>query len=181
MTHTDIKGLGYVKISTNDMARWRTFAFDVLGFAKGSGPDENALYLRLDERAARIVVVEGERDEIVNIGWEVADHAALRRVQEALEKNGTEVEQLSLAEADARRVEEVIAFTDPGGAAIEVFHGAILDHSPVVTPFGARFVTGAQGLGHVVLPVMDSAASFDFYTEVLGFYPRGAFRLPAPP
>ena len=42
MTHTDIKGLGYVKISTNDMARWRTFAFDVLGFAKGSGPDENA-------------------------------------------------------------------------------------------------------------------------------------------
>ena len=109
MTHTDIKGLGYVKISTNDMARWRTFAFDVLGFAKGSGPDENALYLRLDERAARIVVVEGERDEIVNIGWEVADHAALRRVQEALEKNGTEVEQLSLAEADARRVEEVIA------------------------------------------------------------------------
>ncbi|MER2207656.1 MAG: 2,3-dihydroxybiphenyl 1,2-dioxygenase, partial [Rhodococcus sp. (in: high G+C Gram-positive bacteria)] len=38
MTHTDIKGLGYVKISTNDMARWRTFAFDVLGFAKGSGP-----------------------------------------------------------------------------------------------------------------------------------------------
>ena len=181
MTHTDIKGLGYVKISTNDMARWRTFAFDVLGFAKGSGPDENALYLRLDERAARIVVVEGERDEIVNIGWEVADHAALRRVQEALEKNGTEVEQLSLAEADARRVEEVIAFTDPGGAAIEVFHGAILDHSPVVTPFGARFVTGSQGLGHVVLPVMDSAASFDFYTEVLGFYPRGAFRLPAPP
>lgn len=181
MTRTDIKGLGYVKISTNDMARWRTFAFDVLGFAKGSGPDENALYLRLDERAARIVVVEGERDEIVNIGWEVADHAALRRVQEALEKNGTEVEQLSLAEADARRVEEVIAFTDPGGAAIEVFHGAILDHSPVVTPFGARFVTGSQGLGHVVLPVMDSAASFDFYTEVLGFYPRGAFRLPAPP
>ena len=95
-------------------------------------------------------------------------------------KNGTEVEQLSLAEADARRVEEVIAFTDPGGAAIEVFHGAILDHSPVVTPFGARFVTGSQGLGHVVFPVMDSAASFDFYTEVLGFYPRGAFRLPAP-
>lgn len=94
MTHTDIKGLGYVKISTNDMERWRTFAFDVLGFAKGSGPDENALYLRLDERAARIVVVEGERDEIVSIGWEVADRNALRRVQAALEKFGTEVEQL---------------------------------------------------------------------------------------
>ena len=40
----------------------------------------------------------------------------------------------------------------PTGTTIEVFHGAVLDHSPVVTPFGARFVTGAQGLGHVVLP-----------------------------
>ncbi len=39
---TDIKGLGYVKIQTNDLERWRTFAFDVLGFAQGTGPDEDA-------------------------------------------------------------------------------------------------------------------------------------------
>ncbi|MBN7452383.1 VOC family protein, partial [Mycobacteroides abscessus] len=57
----------------------------------------------------------------------------------------------------------------------------VLDHSPVVTPYGARFVTGAQGLGHVVLPVTDPEGAFTFYTEVLGFRPRGAFRIPAPP
>lgn len=68
MVGTDIKGLGYVTISTNNMDRWRTFAFDVLGFAKGSGPDNNALYVRLDERAARIIVVPGDTDEIVSIG-----------------------------------------------------------------------------------------------------------------
>ncbi|NLE82338.1 MAG: 2,3-dihydroxybiphenyl 1,2-dioxygenase, partial [Rhodococcus sp.] len=84
-------------------------------------------------------------------------------------------------EADARRVEEVITFQDPSGAVLEVFHGAVLDHSPVVTPFGARFVTGTQGLGHVVLPVTDPDASFEFYTKTLGFLPRGAFRLPTPP
>ncbi len=27
----------------------------------------------------------------------------------------------------------------------------------------------------------DLQGTFDFYTEVLGFLPRGAFRLPAPP
>jgi 2,3-dihydroxybiphenyl 1,2-dioxygenase len=51
----------------------------------------------------------------------------------------------------------------------------------VVTPFGATFVTGTQGLGHVVLPTMDPAAAFAFYGETLGFLPRGAMRLPAPP
>ncbi len=178
---TDIKGLGYVKIQTADMDRWRTFAFDVLGFAEGSGPDENALYLRMDERAARITVVPGDTDAIVTIGWEVRDHAALVRVQEAVTAAGIAVKPLSVEEADARRVEEVITFEDPTGATLEIFHGAVLDHSPVVTPFGAKFVTGAQGLGHVVLPTMDPNGAFGFYTEVLGFLPRGAFRIPAPP
>jgi 2,3-dihydroxybiphenyl 1,2-dioxygenase len=63
----------------------------------------------------------------------------------------------------------------------EVFFGPALDHSPVVTPFGSTFVTGTQGLGHVVLPTMDPAGAFAFYSEVLGFKPRGAMRLPAPP
>lgn len=178
---TDLKALGYVKVQTNDIERWPTFAFDVLGFAEGSGPDEDTLYLRVDERAARIIVAPGETDEIVTIGWEVRDHAALMRVAEAVEAAGIAVKPLSVEEADARRVEEVITFTDPAGATLEVFHGAVLDHSPVVTPFGAKFVTGAQGLGHIVLPTMDPAGTFSFYTDVLGFLPRGAFRIPAPP
>ncbi|EOM76559.1 biphenyl-2,3-diol 1,2-dioxygenase [Rhodococcus rhodnii] len=178
---TDLKALGYVKVQTNDMDRWRTFAFDVLGFAEGSGPDPDALYLRMDERSSRIVVVPGETDEIVAIGWEVRDHAALERVRESVERAGVAVKPLSVEEADARRVEEVITFQDPNGTALEVFHGAVLDHSPVVTPFGAKFVTGSQGLGHAVLPVMDPNASFEFYTDVLGFLPRGAFRIPTPP
>ncbi|OZC32074.1 biphenyl-2,3-diol 1,2-dioxygenase [Gordonia polyisoprenivorans] len=178
---TDIKALGYIKIQTNEMDRWRAFAFDVLGFAPGSGPDENALYLRMDERAARIVVVPGETDEVVDIGWEVRDAAALERVTARVEGAGVAVNPLSVEEADARRVEAAISFTDPTGATVEIFHGPILDHSPVVTPFGARFVTGSQGLGHVVLPTMDPGGAFEFYTEVLGFLPRGAMRLPAPP
>jgi 3,4-dihydroxy-9,10-secoandrosta-1,3,5(10)-triene-9,17-dione 4,5-dioxygenase len=177
---SDIHSLGYLKVQTNDIDRWRTFAFNVLGFAQGSGPDPAALYLRMDERPARIVVVEGETDQVVTVGWEVRDHPALMRVQEALERAGVGVKPLSQEDVDNRRVEEAITFCDPAGATIEVFHGAVLDHSPVVTPFGARFVTGDQGMGHVVLPATDPNGTFAFYTDVLGFRSRGSMRVPAP-
>jgi 2,3-dihydroxybiphenyl 1,2-dioxygenase len=174
------KSLGYVTIQTADIDRWRQFAFGVLGFAEGKGPDPSALYLRMDERAARIIITPGDGDRIVTVGWEVRDHAALEHVKEVLDGAGVAYKQLSQTEADDRRVEEVVTFDDPAGTTLEVFHGAVLDHSPVVTPFGARFVTGDQGLGHVVLPAMDAPGLFDFYTQVLGFVSRGAFRVPLP-
>ncbi len=176
-----IKSLGYVTIQATDIERWRHFAFGVIGFAQGTGPDPDALYLRMDERAARIIVTPGATDKIVTVGWEVRDHAALEEAKRALETAGTPYKDLSLADADARRVEEVIAFEDPAGTSLEVFHGPVLDHSPVITPFGAKFVTGGQGLGHVVLPALDVNGLFAFYTEVLGFRSRGAFRVPVPP
>jgi 3,4-dihydroxy-9,10-secoandrosta-1,3,5(10)-triene-9,17-dione 4,5-dioxygenase len=177
---TDLKSLGYITISTNDVDRWRHFAFGVLGFAEGKGSDPSALYLRMDERAARIVVVPGETERVLTIGWEVRDRAALQRIKATLDGAGVAFKQLSLDEAEERRVEEAIAFEDPAGHTLEVFHGPVLDHSPVITPFGAKFVTGDQGLGHVVLPAMDPNGLFDFYTDVLGFRSRGAFRVPLP-
>jgi 3,4-dihydroxy-9,10-secoandrosta-1,3,5(10)-triene-9,17-dione 4,5-dioxygenase len=177
---SDLKSLGYITISTKDIDRWRQFAFGVLGFAEGKGPDSSALYLRMDERAARIIIVPGETDRVITVGWEVRDHAALQRVKAALDGAGVAFKELSVQEADARRVEEVITFEDPAGTTLEVFHSAVLDHSPVVTPFGAKFVTGDQGLGHVVVPATDPNGLVDFYTEVLGFRSRGAFRVPLP-
>jgi 3,4-dihydroxy-9,10-secoandrosta-1,3,5(10)-triene-9,17-dione 4,5-dioxygenase len=176
-----IKSLGYITVAASDIERWHHFAFNVLGFAQGTGPDESALYLRMDERAARIIVVPADVDRIVTVGWEVRDHADLEDVKSALDAAGIAFKQLSLEEADARRVEEVIAFEDPAGTSLEVFHGAVLDHSPVITPFGAKFVTGEQGLGHVVLPALNVNGLFEFYTEVLDFKSRGAFRVPVPP
>jgi 3,4-dihydroxy-9,10-secoandrosta-1,3,5(10)-triene-9,17-dione 4,5-dioxygenase len=178
---SEIKSLGYITVAASDIERWRQFAFGVLGFAEGKGPDPSALYLRMDERAARIVVVPGEVDRVVTVGWEVRDHAALQRVKATLDAAGVPFKELSLAEADERRVEEVITFDDPAGTTLEVFYGSVLDHSPVITPFGARFVTGDQGLGHVVVPALDPNGLFDFYTDVLGFRSRGAFRVPVPP
>ena len=174
---TDIRGLGYVRIQTRDVARWRELVVDGLGMAVGTGPESDGLYLRIDERHSRLIVLPGDTDRALAVGWEVRDEFALRRVREAVEKAGISVEVLSEEESTYRDAEQVIAFDDPGGTRTEVFFGPVLDHSPLVTPFGGTFHTGPEGLGHVVLPSAMFAESYEFYTEVLGFLPRGATRL----
>jgi 3,4-dihydroxy-9,10-secoandrosta-1,3,5(10)-triene-9,17-dione 4,5-dioxygenase len=72
----------------------------------------------------------------------------------------------------------MITFTDPSGNRLEVFHGAALEHRRVVSPYGHRFVTGEQGLGHVVLSTRDDAEALHFYRDVLGFKLRDSMRLP---
>lgn len=177
----DIRSLGYVRVTTADMTPWRDFAFDRIGFAEGAGPEKEALYLRMDERRGRIVIRPGEEDRVEAVGWEVRDQLALRRVHAAVEEAGIVVKPLSLEDCDLRGVEEAIAFEAPGGTPVEVFHGAALDHSPVANKFGSRWLTDDLGLGHVVVPVSDQDAAYRFYTETLGFLPRGGFRLPTPP
>src|SRR5699024_1061289 len=177
----EIKALGYIEAQTTDMERWRKLAIDVLGFAEGAGPEEDALYLRVDERAARIIVRPGEADQVTVVGGEVRDGGALAGRRAAGEAAGTSVEDLTAEQADARRVESAITVLDPAGIRIEVFHSAVLDHSPVATPHGARFVTGTRGLGHVVIPGPDQDEAYDFYVKTLGLLPRRGVRLDAPP
>ncbi|MDR7303895.1 VOC family protein [Haloactinomyces albus] len=174
---TEIRGLGYLKVQTRDVARWRELTVDALGFQVGSGPHPDGLYLRMDERRARLAVLPGDTDRVLAVGWEVRDGSALDAVARAVETSGTAVKRLSQDEADERGVEQGIAFDDPAGTPTEVFFAPILDHSPVITGFGHRFVTGEQGMGHVVLPTTCMEETVAFYTEVLGFLPRGAIRL----
>ncbi|TDD35056.1 2,3-dihydroxybiphenyl 1,2-dioxygenase [Actinomadura sp. KC06] len=174
---TQIRGLGYLKVQTRHVERWREFALDGLGFAEGGGPDPGGLYLRMDERRARLAVLPGDSDKVLAVGWEVRDQYALAAVREAVEKAGTAVTALTPDEAAERDAEEVIAFTDPGGTPVEVFFGPVLDHSPLRTGFAQKFVTGAMGMGHVVLPTPNFAETVTFYNEVLGFLPRGAMKV----
>jgi 3,4-dihydroxy-9,10-secoandrosta-1,3,5(10)-triene-9,17-dione 4,5-dioxygenase len=175
MTH--ILGLGYLRAQTADLERWREFALEVVGFAEGSGPEADALHLRMDERRARLVLKPGADDRALAIGWEVADQFALQAVRDEVKATGIEVSDVPDDVLEIRGVEEAIAFTCPGGHPTEVFHSPILDHSPLITRHANRFVTDDQGMGHVVLPTTDVDTSLDFYTRVLGFRPRGAITM----
>lgn len=179
---TEIRGLGYVRVQATDTARWRELGFDVLGFAPGSGPEVNALHFRMDERRARITVEHGDADRVTAVGWEVRDEAALRRLAHRLDENGCEYAAMPVEICEHRSVEGGLVMKDPpGGTPLEFFFGPALDHSPVITRYGQKFVTGAQGMGHVVMPTARFDESYRFYTEVLEFLPRGAFRMPTPP
>jgi 3,4-dihydroxy-9,10-secoandrosta-1,3,5(10)-triene-9,17-dione 4,5-dioxygenase len=172
-----MRSLGYLRVEATDVDAWRTFATKVLGVAEGRGPDPDNLYLRIDELSARIVVEPGGEDRLAATGWELADHWALSAAVDRLKEHDVLVETATPAELADRRVQEMVRFADPFGNVLELFHGATYEARPVVTPYGARFVTGAQGLGHVVLPVADDVEGLRFYQDVLGFRLRDSMRL----
>jgi 3,4-dihydroxy-9,10-secoandrosta-1,3,5(10)-triene-9,17-dione 4,5-dioxygenase len=174
---TGIASLGYLRIESADVAAWREFGVRVLGMVEGRGPDAGALYLRMDDFPARLVIVPGEQGRLLGSGWEVAGEAELDRVGRALDEAGVAAKAGTPAELAERRVGQMLRFDDPAGNALEVFCGAALEHRPAASPYGTRFVTGSLGLGHVVLPVSDGEAALRFYTDVLGFRLRDSMRM----
>ena len=173
-----ISSLGYLRIESADPAAWREFGVKILGMTEGRGPEEGAVYLRMDDFPARLVIVPGSADRLLASGWEVRDAQALTAVGRALSDAGVPYKAGTDDELAARRVGAMLTAEDPAGHQLEFFCGAALDSRPSVSPYGNRFVTGDLGLGHVVLPVPDEAA-FGFYTEVLGFRLRDSMRMPA--
>ena len=173
-----IRSLGYLRIEATDMAAWREYGLKVLGMIEGNGANPDALYLRMDDFPARLVIFPGERDRLAQAGWEVANEGELAEIAAALDTAGVVVEKAGDDDLKDRRVNGLIRFDDPSGNTLEVFHGAALEHRRVVSPYGHTFVTGEQGLGHVVLSTRDDEEALHFYRDVLGFKLRDSMRLP---
>nr|WP_042186106.1 iron-dependent extradiol dioxygenase HsaC [Kibdelosporangium sp. MJ126-NF4]CEL17092.1 2,3-dihydroxybiphenyl 1,2-dioxygenase [Kibdelosporangium sp. MJ126-NF4]CTQ91679.1 2,3-dihydroxybiphenyl 1,2-dioxygenase [Kibdelosporangium sp. MJ126-NF4] len=173
-----IRQLAYLRIEATDMAKWREYGLKVLGMVEGKGGDGNALYLRMDDFPARLVIFPGEKDRLAQSGWEAENAAGLDEIRDRLDAAGVPYKEGTPAELAERRVVELIRFDDPSGNTLEVFHGAALEHRRVVSPYGHKFVTAEQGLGHVVLSTHDDEAALRFYRDVLGFRLRDSMRLP---
>ena len=109
VTRSLIQSLGYLRIESADVGAWREFGVRGLGLAEGRGPEPGALYLRMDDFPARLVIVPGERERLLASGWEVADAGALAAVGQALEQAGVPVEAGTAAELGA-------SFFDPATA-----------------------------------------------------------------
>jgi 3,4-dihydroxy-9,10-secoandrosta-1,3,5(10)-triene-9,17-dione 4,5-dioxygenase len=173
-----LKSLGYLRIEATDVAAWREYGLKVLGMVEGAGTIDGALYLRMDDFPARLVIVPGERDHVAASGWECANAAELQDIRDRLDTAGVPYKEGTAEELADRKVVELISFEDPSGNTLEAFHGVALQHRRVVSPYGHRFVTGEQGLGHVVLSTSDDEAALRFYRDVLGFRLRDSMRLP---
>ncbi len=174
----DIRSMGYIRVASTDLDAWRLFAGKVLGLAEGRGPTDGHLYYRIDEVSARIVVFPAEVDELAATGWELADHQALQQARQHLHQAGVEFDEGTTEELADRRVQEMVRFRDPFDNVFELFHGITYEARPVVPPYGATFVTGEQGMGHIVVPVSDDAEALNFYRDVLGFRLRDSMSMP---
>ncbi len=75
-----IGSLGYLRIEASDTGAWREFGARLLGMIEGRGPEPGAVYLRMDDFPARLVIVPGETDRLLASGWEVASEADLAAI-----------------------------------------------------------------------------------------------------
>jgi 2,3-dihydroxybiphenyl 1,2-dioxygenase len=117
------------------------------------------------------------------MGFEVAGPAELEVVRNRLTEGGVAVGAGDPALVAERGALDLISCQDPDGLAVEVFYGPTLrTETPFVSPAGvAAFVTGDQGLGHVVLSTKDVAAARRFYQDILGFRLSDIIRMKAGP
>jgi 2,3-dihydroxybiphenyl 1,2-dioxygenase len=104
------------------------------------------------------------------MGWEVDGAAALDALASRLDDHGVRVQRGTRSLAGERHVRDLVVFDDPAGNRLEAFHGAAAA-TEAFTPGRpiSGFVTGALGMGHVVLNVPDAEVLLPFYRDVLGF------------
>ena len=93
---------------------WREFGVRVLGMVEGRGPDPDAVYLRMDDFPARLVILPGEQDRLLATGWEVADEGALAGVGAgAGSRPACAVKAGTSAECAERRVAQLLRARGP--------------------------------------------------------------------
>lgn len=165
----DIRGLAYVVAESTDLARWKTYAEGVLGMMTAAAPG-GGLYVKMDERHYRFLVLPGGRDGYVASGWEVLGPAAFEAGVASLKASGTRCELGDAAQCALRRVQQLARFEDPSGNRHELVWGFQSDFVRFASPAGVRrFVTDGIGMGHTVLPAPEFEATTRFLREVMGF------------
>jgi 3,4-dihydroxy-9,10-secoandrosta-1,3,5(10)-triene-9,17-dione 4,5-dioxygenase len=174
-----IRSLGYLGIGTPDPDGWVAYANDVIGTMPvgpaGSGQER---LLRLDEHPYRFSVDPADTGGVTRIGWEVGDERGLRKMTQRLSEHGVEVHEGSTEEHADRQVDRMVWFDGPCAVRTEMFIGRRLAPSPFVSPLGVTFVTGDQGMGHVVLKSPNALEAVAFYRDVMGFRLSDVTHLP---
>ena len=165
-----IGSLGYVGFKADDLDAWARFGTETLGMMPVDAP-EGTLRFRIDAQAWRVCVEPGPENDIGFVGFEVAGPPELAALRERLVAAGVEISEPAPEHLKLRGVSGMFACHDPQGLLVEIYYGPTERREvPFVSPAGVSgFVTGEQGLGHVVLSAADIGAARAFYRDLLGF------------
>ena len=165
----DIRGLSYFVAQSPDPVAWQRYAEDVLGMMVTPAPS-GGLYVTMDERPFRMLIVPGDEARYVASGWELGNEAAFNAAIATLNQADVSWRQGSAEQCEQRGVQALVHVTDPSGNRHELSWGHRSDCQPFVSPQGVpRFITGDMGLGHTVLPAPNFDATLAFAKDVLGF------------
>lgn len=165
----DIRGLSYFVAQSPDPVAWQRYAEDVLGMMVTPAPS-GGLYVKMDERPFRMLIVPGDEARYVASGWELGNEAAFNSAIATLNQADVSWRQGSAEQCEQRGVQALVHVTDPSGNRHELSWGHRSDCQPFVSPQGVpRFITGDMGLGHTVLPAPNFDATLAFAKDVLGF------------
>ncbi len=174
-----ISSLGYVRIGMRDPGEWASVGEGILGLRAVAQAD-GSIHLRMDRAPARFIVEPAEQDGFICAGWECAADC-FASLTGRLSAHGVSLVHGSDEACAARRVDAFVGGVDSSGNAFEVFHGRAAADSAFTSPIdGIAFVADGLGLGHVVLPAANHAATSGFYQEVLGFGMSDELTLPPP-
>lgn len=165
-----IKSLAYVGVNSPRAEDWRRFGTGFLGGELAPDGPDGAVRLRVDDAAWRLEIRPAEQDSVAFFGWQVDHEEDLDVVVEKLAAAGVTAERGSVELAEARNVDRLVTFTDPWGFPHEVIWGQHL-YPSTFRPGRASsgFITGDQGLGHILLLMPDIEAGHAFFSGVLGF------------
>ena len=157
--------LTYCGLGVEDVAAWTRFAVEALGLELDDNGDVPRL--KMDNLSWRFALHESKANDILYAGFELDDAEQLAVLRARLDAAGIGWTGMSEAECIERQVAEGLWLRDPDGLRLEF----VRDHARARTPFepgnNQGFLTGQQGLGHVVLSVADLEEGIRFY-EALG-------------
>ncbi|XOV90521.1 MAG: VOC family protein [Pseudomonadota bacterium] len=168
MEERGVSSLGYIGIQSCQLDAWRSFFEDFVGFASVE-TEQGLQRYRMDEQAWRLWLEEGSSEDLSFAGFSVQSRTTLADIQERLTTAGYEVlENTKLAEQ--RCVAALNVVSDPDGLQVELYCGPLSKpEQPFVSPLvKSGFLTGDQGLGHIVLYTADIDKKLEFY-GLLGF------------
>ncbi len=161
--------LGYLGVDVDDPATFDSFLADVVGLEPGAPTSDGRSTWRDDDRAQRLLVGEGEANDVAFVGFEATDAAAFATTRARLETAGYTLTEGSVAECEARRVAGLVHTLSPFGVRIELAHGLAHATAPFQSPLvPGGFLTDGVGFGHVVFATTLFEESHRFLTEGLG-------------
>ncbi|WP_428536018.1 VOC family protein [Rhodopila sp.] len=166
---TGVTQLGYLGIGVSDLLGWRDFATSALGLQENGAGPRGEIYFRIDDHHQRFALFPTGEDDLLHTGWEAKDAHAMHDIASQVRAMGVEVTEATREDAAARMALGLIRFKDPDGLTVEVFHGPLLDRTPLLSPRGiGRFKAQELGLGHIVLKADDTDKTLRFYMLGLG-------------